>query len=591
LRGNAAVDGVLMRKKTISLFMWGYQPHFRVGLQTLANSVLRALGIETEAVVLLVGVVDPNRANRNPICVEPENDRWSLDLFAGLIEDVERMVANHDLQNVIYSNDEVGMAEKPHRIRQDSVTTVVCRALKRDDERAGVRTFCGLAQLVGDHYVVSVIQVPMKDLERFDSLDLPPPVDRFEIRKESSFLDSALRHLLEDATDQLQRPDPGRSHTLRRSASEILRSAAATFMYTPGILVDDSYMFGDLFQRLNQVSSQMYEGIRGSGNLILAREGHSDIEYLLRFRSPVPFAQTRWVRKVLQMAAAGTDLIGNSESILGLGRRCNTTTPVDDIFTVEFLDHYHWELRCNGKRLLRSHYGEPTLPRSVIERDRFVANLARLFPTSTPEAKDRIWSIFNAAVAQPHGSMFIVAEDAAEEAERLAQQGTRIEPVDLTAELYSRVCGIDGTVILDPNGTCYAIGVILDGLAAEACTPSRGSRYNSAVRYVAPKSPRRLAVVASDDRTVDILPLLRPTISGAEVERNLQAFEAATIEDYHRPRSWLDTNRFYLSAEQCVRVNVALDRLEAQPFDAGEIRIVTSRFAPHPEFDDSYLSP
>lgn len=578
-------------KQTISLFMWGYQPHFRIGLQTDANSVLLALGVETEAVALLIGVADPNRANPNPVCIEPENDRWSLDLFTELVEDVERTVASHHLQNVFYSNDEAGMAEKPHRIRQDSVTTAVRQALKPNDWLAGVRSFCGLAQLVGDHYVVPIIQVPMKDLKTFDSLDLPPPADHFQLRKESSFLDSALGHLLAEATDQLQRPNPGRSHTHRRPAAEILRSAAARFMYTPGLIVDQTFMFVDLFERLNKVSSQMYEGVRGRGHLILAPEGHGDVEYLLRFRNPVPFAQIRWVRKILQMAAAGTDLIGNTQSILGLGRRRNAAALVDDIFTVEFLDHYHWELRCNGKRLLRSHYGEPTLPRSVIERDRFVGNLARLFPTSTPEGQDRLWNIFNAAVAQPHGNMFVVAEDAAEEAERLAQQGTRIEPIVLTPELYARVCGIDGTVILDPNGIGYAIGVILDGPATEACSPSRGSRYNSAVRYVASKSPRRLAVVASDDGTVDILPLLRPTISAAEVERNVQAFEAATKDDYHYSRNWLDSNRFYLSQTQCDRANAVLERLAAQPLEAGELRIVTSRFTPHPECDNSFLAP
>lgn len=580
-----------MKQKTISLFIWGYQQHFRSGLQTDANSVLRALGVETEAITLLIGVADPSRANPNPVCIEPENGRWSIHLFAGLIEDIERTVSNHRLQNVFYSNDEAGMAEKPLRIRRDAVTTAVRHALNPDDMRTGVRSFCGLAQLVGDHYVVPVIQVPLKDLKMFDSLEIPDQVDQFQPRKESSFLDVTLRHLLEEAADQLQRPDPGRSLTHRRPAAEILRSAAASFMYTPGLIVDPEFMFDDLFQRLNQVASQMYEGVRGIGHLVLAPEGHRDVEYILRFREPVPFGQTRWVRKVLHMAAAGTELIANTRGILGLGRRRNSVATADDIFSVDFLDHGQWELRCNKKRLLRSSYGEPTLPRSVIEQDRFVCNLARLFPVSTPEGKERIWSIFNAAVAQDHGSMFIVAEDAAEEAERLAQQGTRIEPIRLTPELYARVCGIDGTVILDPNGTCYAIGVILDGSATEACTPSRGSRYNSAVRYVAQKSPRRLAVVASDDGTIDILPLLRPTASAAEVEKNVQAFEVATDQDYHHPRNWLDSNRFYLSELQCRRVNVVLERLAAQPREAGEIRLVTRQFTPHPEFDNSYLTP
>jgi hypothetical protein len=34
-----------------------------------------------------------------------------------------------------------------------------------------------------------------------------------------------------------------------------------------------------------------------------------------------------------------------------------------------------------------------------------------------------------------------------------------------------------GGVLIDPNGTCYAIGVILDGIATTKGDPARGSRY------------------------------------------------------------------------------------------------------------------
>lgn len=63
---------------------------------------------------------------------------------------------------------------------------------------------------------------------------------------------------------------------------------------------------------------------------------------------------------------------------------------------------------------------------------------------------------------------------------------------------------IDGAVLACPNGVCHAIGVILDGQADPGCTPARGSRYNSALRYVVGKP--RLAVVVSEDRTVDVIP-------------------------------------------------------------------------------------
>lgn len=75
--------------------------------------------------------------------------------------------------------------------------------------------------------------------------------------------------------------------------------------------------------------------------------------------------------------------------------------------------------------------------------------------------------------SQGHGSMIVVAEDAACEANRLCKQGTRIVPTKLTESLLRSVSGIDGTILLDPAGLCHAIGIILDGEATDECTPSR----------------------------------------------------------------------------------------------------------------------
>jgi hypothetical protein len=133
------------------------------------------------------------------------------------------------------------------------------------------------------------------------------------------------------------------------------------------------------------------------------------------------------------------------------------------------------------------------------------------------------------------------------------------------------------------------VGVILDGPASSECTPSRGSRFNSGLRYVSASEVPRLAIVVSVDRTVDIIPMLRPQIERDEIEQNIVALEKATLDDYHKPRNWLDEHRFYLNADQCRRVNLALDRIEALPRDVGEIVVVTNRFEPDPDMNDGYF--
>jgi hypothetical protein len=580
-----------MARQTISLFMWGYQPHFRHSIEHLARDVLKGLGISVDAMALLVGVRRRGHANRNPVCVEPEDGRWPLALFHGLIDSVDDIYSKHHLQDMFFG-DEASMRDKPEWMRQDSVTTAVRRALMPYDEGQGVRSFVGQSRPVGDFYVAPVIQVPEALFRKFPPLKERARRDEFDRGGGyPSLIHAALATVLDEATSALQGPDPGRNMGKEtRKAEEIIRVAAKAFMHTPGLAISDRYVHSDLFDRLNLISSMLYEGARGVGRLLLANPKHPGIEYLIRFQTPVPINDPRWTRKVLQLAGPSAALVADSEHVYGLGRLLSSHDLKDqDIFSVDFLDHYNWELRSGELRLLRSLYGEPTLPSEIIEADAFISNLARMFPASTDASRALFWQLFNAAAHQKMGSMIVIAEDAESEALRLVAQGTNIQPVELSAELLRQASAIDGSILMDPLGYCHAIGVILDGVANDQCTPSRGSRFNSAVRYIRSGTVRRLAIVVSEDRSVDIFPPLRPRQSCKELDDYVRTFTAASVHDYHASMNWLHSRRFYLSAQQCTDINAALARLEALPKDVGEIRFLRSPFRVDPEFDDSYL--
>ncbi|QWZ95110.1 hypothetical protein I6L41_02090 [Aeromonas sp. FDAARGOS 1411] len=575
----------------INLFMWGYQSHYRIQIQRLARDVLKRLGAPSEAEVILVGARSPNSDNRNPVCIEPEDGKWQLSLFDGLIDSIEFAYNNHEMQN-LYFGDAPSMRDKPEWMRQDSVRTSVEQALKKFDEEYHVTSFCGAARRIDDHYVTPVIQIP-------NSLFLQhPPLDHLPLRKGNnqngyrSLIHSAMAAVLHEATEGLNKPEPGRfSHRGMREAEEIVRIAAKNFMHTPGLSIERQYMHDDLFATLNLVSSLMYEGSKGIGHLILVDPKNDVVEFMVKFAEPVTLHEPRWVRKVLQMATTGIDIIADSQRIYGLGRLKEWhDSSNQDAFLVVFIDHYHWELRCGNQALLRSHYAEPKLPQEPFDKAAFLANYARLFPETSHENGLNLWHLMMAQVRQEHGSMIVVAKDAASEARRLSKQGTCIEPTLLSEELLRSVSGIDGTIILDPAGFCHAIGIILDGEATEQCTPSRGSRYNSGVRYVHKGSHRRLAIVVSDDRTVDIIPMLRPLVSRSMIEQHVARLENATIENFHDPRNWLDKHRFYLNLDQCSRVNNSLERLDNLPKEFYHLYFSIEKFEVHPEMDESYLT-
>ncbi|HGP1162989.1 hypothetical protein LB388_16725 [Klebsiella pneumoniae] len=308
-----------MAGSIINLFMWGYQDSYRIHIQILARNVLKKLGAPADAEVLLVGARRPGSKNANPICVEPEDGKWHLSLFEGLLDSVESIYKNHRLQSMIFG-DGPSMRDKPEWIRRDSVRTSVSKALDAFDTEQNVTSFCGESRRIDDYYVTPVIQIPNDTFEKFPPL-LSKSVDESQQGHGfRSLIHAAMYAVLREATEELHNPDPGRFiHGSMRDAEEIIRIAANDFLHTAGLSIERRYIHTDLFDALNLVSSLMYEGAKGIGQLILVDPDNEAVEFLAKFVEPVPFREPRWVRKVLQMAASGVGIIANSQYIYGLG--------------------------------------------------------------------------------------------------------------------------------------------------------------------------------------------------------------------------------------------------------------------------------
>jgi hypothetical protein len=567
--------------KTIKLFMWGYQSHFRLAVELRAKRVFELLGAEIEPKVFLVGLRLPDLAPGHPVCIEPEDGEWPLAIFDDLGEQVERAIPNHPQQQMFYTH-EPTMREKPERIRRMTITEEIKRRLDPEDQKLGRKSFCSTAYPVGDYYVVSVLQLPLRLFRQY------PPVEVTWQREvyETSLVHACIHQLLDEAYRGLALPDPGRvmSDEGMRSAGEIVRRAASSFMRSS--FIAGKYATSDLFEDVKRLSQLRYEGKTGIGRLVLAAADDPNVEYVVRLASPVLLSETRWARKLLQMATAETALIVEYGSISGLGRVSDVSAPP---FCVEFLDHHQWDFQCGEQVLLRSRFGEVRLPQEPIGKERFIDNMRRVFQGIDEPAIARFRTVLDLLAQLRHGSSLVIATDAAEETQRLVRQGTAIVPTPLTKELIGRATAIDGTILADPQGVCHAIGVILDGQASDESTPSRGARYNSAVRYVSAGSAPRMAFVISEDRTLDVVPLLRPRLERNRIAAAVFEIKKATLDNYHKACSFLSEHRFYLNAEQCQVVNEALDRIESEPREVGQILLVTQRFEPHPAMNEGYL--
>jgi hypothetical protein len=117
------------------------------------------------------------------------------------------------------------------------------------------------------------------------------------------------------------------------------------------------------------------------------------------------------------MASSNIALIATASSIYGLGRLAETHDPsAQDAFEVNFTDHYTWDIKCGANVLMRSRYGEPSLPTTRSSRDRFLDTYCRLFIEASPTDADHVWDLILLHVAEAEGgASIIVATDAESE--------------------------------------------------------------------------------------------------------------------------------------------------------------------------------
>lgn len=566
-------------------WMWGYQEHFVFAVKYLAKLVCEEIGMPFEPDVLLVGVRRNVGTAVQPVCLEPRDECWSLAPFKDLEVQIAADIPNHPMQNMAYG-DARANADKPDNIRRMVIRDTVLERLKPDDDLRGVTSFAGWPQPIGNYDVVIILQAPTERLDLFPTLTL---LDRDDEEYEIGFLRACLNGVLEAFRSSLLLPDPGRGMGRELDAAEVVARAAHSFGRSITGQVTSAYMGEDLFEALNEIASLRYEGSEGLGRLIIIDPAVDPVDWVCKLAAPVPLRDARWVRKLLQLASADVPLVASTREILGLGRPATRPESARETLIAEFHGHQDWTLWCGDQALMRTIRSHARLPQEVVRPERFSDTAQRLFPAASSEQIERLWQVLKLQSRRPHGSLLIIAEDAVSEASRLGGQATLIEPTAISDELLAQASRIDGAILIDPGGICHAIGVVLDGSAREECTPARGGRYNSAVRYVTVPPAPRMAIVASDDRTVDVIPILRLRIRRTELEELVGEAEGVDLDTYHRPLNLLRGLRFYLSASQCDRVNAVVERLHKAPHRGMEIRALPEVFKPHPAMNNSYF--
>ncbi|WP_435812678.1 diadenylate cyclase [Streptomyces mirabilis] len=325
---------------------------------------------------------------------------------------------------------------------------------------------------------------------------------------------------------------------------------------------------------------------------MLAQPDNPAIDVNVKLATPVGSRNTLAIRKLLEGSGPTADVLSDGEEVYGLGTVGSDYDPAtESVFVVTFLSRGCWELMHTDTALLAVRDGAPSLPKHVLDGGYFVDLCDRLFPEADSDA---LIQAARAIGKHRHGAMLVISADAKGEVQRLSPQSWDVEPAPLSTSLLTQLTDMDGAVLLDPQGSCYAIGVILDGVAKGEGDPARGSRLNNAVRYLGTGRPATIVVVYSADGGIDILPHLHPRVSKSEVNWILMAYLSLAM---HRPpelerinRLWnrLEAFQFYPSAEDCNALNHAREEIEEWRMENTRMRIEQAPLRPDPMMDDSY---
>ncbi len=577
----------------IHLFMWGYQSHFRANIEHLAERLFDAVLPEVRPSVLLIGVRAPGSDQAHPVCVEPEDGPLDVQRFDGVLDAIEERIKVHPLNDMFYG-DEPRMRDKPKNIRNASIREVVEARLTSYDAEQNTRSFVASPVRQSGYDVLCVLQVDARAFDARPHLNVTQIDDRYGVVR--SFQEALVIQILSLARTGLTQGEAGRFSLDPPSDEEILRKSGELLMMRVGWATKQVYGLGGLYQACMNISGKHYEGEESTGRMIVCRKGHPKVDVMTLFRQAVALKRASWARKAVELASGDVGVMSDGYEIFGLGRVDSGYEPADeDLFEIRFGGYLKWDLVHGGTVLLRVKDGVPSLPQERLSQAWFCQNLRRVITGETTARAGVIWKIVEGAMATGHGTMIVIAPDAAEEATRLAAQAWPIEPTALSPNAVARLTGIDGAVLIDPSCICHAFGVILDGLASPLGTPAKGARYNSAVRYVAARPGKpTIAIVVSEDGDVSVFPALRDQISHTELQRYIalaQAFSSAQDETQAAwdVLTWFDDHRFYLDASTCELANQHMAQLRGLRQKAGLLWLDRGAFAPHPDMNGSYF--
>lgn len=588
-------------KTSLKYFMWGYQQLFQYSIQYYAKTIFQELSNNIEPSVFLLGILRRPAEGYYPICIEPEECGIDVESFKEVDKLADSIHNNDPRKNVMHTNEH--QHKRYHEdLKVECLRNAIKQLVDKNFEGKGKISFISRPVIFENYEIFLVLQFDEEIYRKFYSLTKSVVKDNevttTTIRR--SLIDALVYFYLEEVRDCLYRPRPGvYFDEIKTSVKDILRIAAENFVNTAVSAANGSRETYDLFDICNYISSLNYEGGPSIGKLLICKEEHPNINIRIRLTKPIQLKDRKKVRKLLEIASDKLYLYTNGDYIVGFAELKGQYNSSDEnLFIINFIGAHKWELIHDIHKMMAVEYNNPVIPKSKIDLTNFNTTLKRIFSVISDNNTNSLREIVDSATEQKHGTLIVISNKAKEEAKRLENQSTNIESVVLDRELVKSITSIDGAIILDTQGVCHCMGVILDGVASLNGNSARGARYNSAIRYVDGHKGECVAIIISEDGMVDLYPQLRPQIRKIDIKNYLELLrrdvelEKVDYDKFRTIMNWFEAHEFYLSKEVCEEINKLKKEFNSKlDMEVGAIYIQYRDYKPNSEMDDSYFLP
>jgi len=482
--------------------LWNMQQEFLELLQESSQSLMSSLDSRLNPEVFLVAIKSDSDGLSAKI-IAPDKCVFQNFEFDNLNE-VSKSFSKSPLQRVAMKNDEFASFLSP--IRRAIVQ--ILNTSKINDGK--LEFYISLPAEVNDYDVCVVMGLQKNVLDSYPRLPKESKSETDKVFLLQNIFQAVTHRFFYRCQQELSVQEHGAlGWAFNFTDSDLLREAASDFINDITYRIDSSLSDGtDLFETCCKISHLSYEKSEPLGKLILAEEDVAFIERSLEFAPPAEVSNLRIARKLLELTHNGLFLHSDSEKIYSLCKFKRHKSKDDNCFVIEFLGLHKWQIKHKGEILICVNYGTPSLPKLSFDATSYRRDLANIFKIRSPRKLNKLLEIIEIASVESKGALIVISDNAKSEAKRLGGQSISLKPTYLMPELTKSITPIDGAILIDPSGICYAIGSILDGLASDGGNSGRGARYNSSIRYIEYQKSLKVhcaAIVISEDGELDLI--------------------------------------------------------------------------------------